>query len=243
MCSNNGVGATTRSAVEEKVEAKETFAWHEKLLIWALTWIGYVAIRLIAPTLRYRVSVEDGGPLEGNVHPGIYVFWHRCVFTATHHFRKRGIVVMTSRSLDGEYIARIIEKFGYGAARGSSSRGGVRALLAMHRDIDAGRTVAFTIDGPTRHMGCIRGAQALLARPGTHWKADQCADWSGFSSARRFSCRDAVNAGTDPGLCRRECGKRVSLHAPHNFHSKRSQESLLANKLLGRSRDASLRLA
>ena len=164
MCSNSGVGATTRSAVEEKVEAKETFAWHEKLLIWALTWIGYVAIRLIAPTLRYRVSVEDGGPLEGNVHPGIYVFWHRCVFTATHHFRKRGIVVMTSRSLDGEYIARIIEKFGYGAARGSSSRGGVRALLAMHRDIDAGRTVAFTIDGPRGPRYVAKPGPVLLAR-------------------------------------------------------------------------------
>jgi lysophospholipid acyltransferase (LPLAT)-like uncharacterized protein len=158
------VSTTASSVVEEKTEAKESFSWHERLLIWALTWIGYIAIRLIAPTLHYRVSVEDGGPPEGNVDPGIYVFWHRCVFTATYHFRKRGIVVMTSRSLDGEYIARIIEKFGYGAARGSSSRGGVRALLGMHRDIEAGRTVAFTIDGPRGPRYVAKPGPVLLAR-------------------------------------------------------------------------------
>ena len=163
MCSNSSVSTTAPSAVE-KAESSEAFSWRDKLLIWTLTWLGYVAIKLIAPTLRYRVTVEDGGPLEGNLHPGIYVFWHRCVFTATHHFRNRSIVVMTSRSLDGEYIARIIEKFGYGAARGSSSRGGVRALLAMHRDIEAGRTVAFTIDGPRGPRYVAKPGPVLLAR-------------------------------------------------------------------------------
>ena len=55
---------------------------------------------------------------------------------------------MTSSSFDGEYIARIIELFGYRAVRGSSTRGGVRALLGMHTEIEEGRSVAFTIDGP-----------------------------------------------------------------------------------------------
>lgn len=152
------------SAVDEKAPTQEGFSLRERLLVWLVTWVGYFAIRLIAPTLRYTVSVEEGGPPEGNVQPGIYVFWHRCVFTATHHFRNRGIVVMTSRSLDGEYIARIIEKFGYGAARGSSTRGGVRALLAMHRDIEAERTVAFTIDGPRGPRYVAKPGPVLLAR-------------------------------------------------------------------------------
>lgn len=164
LCSNSPVSTTAPSAVEEKATVKESFSWREKLLVWLVTWIGYLAIRLIGPTLRYQVSVEAGGPAEGSIHPGIYVFWHRCVFPATYHFRERGIVVMTSRSLDGEYIARIIEKFGYGAARGSSSRGGVRALLAMHRDIEAGRTVAFTIDGPRGPRYVAKPGPVLLAR-------------------------------------------------------------------------------
>jgi lysophospholipid acyltransferase (LPLAT)-like uncharacterized protein len=163
VCSNKLV-STTAPTVVEKTPAQESLSLREKLLVWLVTWVGYLAIRLIAPTLRYSVSVEEGGPAEGNVYPGIYVFWHRCVFTATYHFRDRGIVVMTSRSLDGEYIARIIEKFGYGAARGSSSRGGVRALLAMHRDIEANRTVAFTIDGPRGPRYVAKPGPVLLAR-------------------------------------------------------------------------------
>src|SRR5256885_9237478 len=38
--------------------------------------------------------------------PAIYCFWHRCVFAAAYMFRNHGIRVLTSRSYDGEYIAR-----------------------------------------------------------------------------------------------------------------------------------------
>jgi lysophospholipid acyltransferase (LPLAT)-like uncharacterized protein len=155
---------TSAPSVLDEKTAEASLSRRERILVWLLSWVGYVAIRLIGPTLRYTVSVEEGGPPEGNVHPGIYVFWHRCVFAGTYHFRKRGIVVMTSRSLDGEYIARIIERFGYGAARGSSSRGGVRALLGMHRDIEAGHTVAFTIDGPRGPRYVAKPGPVLLAR-------------------------------------------------------------------------------
>jgi lysophospholipid acyltransferase (LPLAT)-like uncharacterized protein len=158
------VSSSAPRFLDEKTAAQENLRLRDRFLVWLLTWAGYLAIRLIGPTLRYTVSIEEGGPAEGHVNPGIYVFWHRCVFSGTYHFRNRGIVVMTSRSIDGEYIARIIEKFGYGAARGSSSRGGVRALLAMHRDIEAGRTVAFTIDGPRGPRFVAKPGPVLLAR-------------------------------------------------------------------------------
>jgi hypothetical protein len=149
---------------QEKPQQEKPFTLWQRFVIWAATWAGFVAIRLIAPTLRWTVSVEQGGPPEGNLRPAIYVFWHRCVFTATWHFRAREIAVMTSRSFDGEYIARIIEKFGYSAVRGSSSRGAVRALLGMHKVIDAGRTVAFTIDGPRGPKYVAKPGPVLLAR-------------------------------------------------------------------------------
>ena len=76
------------------------------------------------------------------------------------YFQRRGIVVITSENYDGEWIARIITKFGYGTARGSSSRGGPRALLQLMRDVRASG-VAFTLDGP-------RGP-ALVAQPGAVW--------------------------------------------------------------------------
>ncbi|MGH9579495.1 MAG: lysophospholipid acyltransferase family protein [Terriglobales bacterium] len=140
------------------------FSLRQRFVIWLTTWVGTLAIRLFAPTLRWTVSIEEGGPAEGNIRPAIYVFWHRCVFAATWHFRRRQIAVMTSRSFDGEYIARIIEKFGYSAVRGSSSRGAVRALLGMHRVIEDGRTVAFTIDGPRGPRYVAKPGPVLLAR-------------------------------------------------------------------------------
>ena len=56
--------------------------------------------------------------------------------------------MLISRSFDGELIARVIEKFGYRSVRGSSSRGAVGGLLEMGRELQSGRAVAFTVDGP-----------------------------------------------------------------------------------------------
>jgi lysophospholipid acyltransferase (LPLAT)-like uncharacterized protein len=90
-------------------------------------------------------------------------FWHGRILPAAFYFRRRGIVVITSENFDGEWIARIIERFGYGTARGSTSRGGVKALIQLRRNMDAGRAVGFTLDGP-------RGP-ARVAQPGAIWLA------------------------------------------------------------------------
>ena len=71
---------------------------------------------------------------------------------------------MTSQSFDGEYIARIIKRFGFVPVRGSSNRGAVRALLGMRRDTEQGRTVAFTIDGPRGPRYVAKAGPVLLAR-------------------------------------------------------------------------------
>src|SRR4029077_18857426 len=78
-------------------------------------------------------------------------------------FRRRGIVVMTSENFDGEWIAGIIERFGYGTARGSTARGARKALLQLTREMAAGRPAGFTLDGP-------RGP-AQVAQPGAVWLA------------------------------------------------------------------------
>ena len=103
-------------------------------------------IRLIGLTLRYEVDGEDyfiQGP-----RPAIYTFWHNQIVCAVNYYRDERIVVLTSRHFDGEYIARIIKKFGYGTARGSSTRGALRGLLELKNCLQSGTDVAFTIDGP-----------------------------------------------------------------------------------------------
>jgi lysophospholipid acyltransferase (LPLAT)-like uncharacterized protein len=94
----------------------------------------------------------------------IYTFWHREIFSATWIWRKRGIVVMTSQNFDGEIIARVILKQGYGAARGSSSRGAARALVEMIHSLRRGADVAFTIDGPRGPRFVAKGGSVLVSR-------------------------------------------------------------------------------
>jgi len=133
-------------------------------MIWVISTVVTAFIRIVGPTLRLVVEVEEGGPPQLLLYPAIYAFWHRCIFPAAWFFRNKQIAVMTSRSFDGEYIARIIENLGFRAVRGSSSRGGVSALLGMHTEIEAGRICAFTIDGPRGPRYVAKPGPVLLAR-------------------------------------------------------------------------------
>ncbi len=142
----------------------ERFTWQQRMALALISAAGTLLVRLIGPTLRYRVEIEPGGPESGWVQPAVWVFWHRCVIPALYWFRGKRIAVMTSSSFDGEYIARVIEKFGYEAVRGSSTRGGVRALLGMHTVIEDGRAAAFTIDGPRGPVYVAKPGPVLLAR-------------------------------------------------------------------------------
>lgn len=146
--------------VSDDVVEPRPFTLRQRFQLWLISSAGFLAIRLIGPTLRFSVSVEEGGPDAASLGTGpvIHSFWHRCVFPAVYLWRNRGIGVMTSQSFDGEYIAQIIQKFGFTPVRGSSTRGGARALLGMRRVLEQGNTVAFTIDGP-------RGP-AFVAKPG-----------------------------------------------------------------------------
>jgi hypothetical protein len=146
--------------------ARSPYTLGQRLALWGISWLGYLLISLIGCTLRFEYSSEPGGVPEGGF-PGpltIGPFWHRCVIPATWCFRGRGVTVMTSRSFDGEYIARIIERFGFAAVRGSSSRGGSTALLGMNRALADGRIAAFTIDGPRGPRFMAKPGPVMLAR-------------------------------------------------------------------------------
>jgi hypothetical protein len=93
----------------------------------------------------------------------IMAFWHGRILPATYYFRNRRIVVITSHNFDGEWIARIIRRFGYRTARGSTSRGGARALVQMRRDLSEGRPVAFTVDGPRGPARVVQPGAVFLA--------------------------------------------------------------------------------
>ena len=96
--------------------------------------------------------------------PVIYSFWHRAVFASAWLWRNSGIAVMVSRSFDGEYIARTLTQLGFVAVRGSSSRGGAKALLGFIRQLERGVSVVFTIDGPRGPRYVAKPGPVLLSR-------------------------------------------------------------------------------
>jgi len=83
---------------------------------------------------------------------------------ATYRFRGQGIVVMISQNRDGEYIARVIRRFGYGVVRGSSSKGGHGATVEILRAMNNGQDVGLSIDGPRGPRYVAKPGAAYLAR-------------------------------------------------------------------------------
>jgi lysophospholipid acyltransferase (LPLAT)-like uncharacterized protein len=137
----------------------------QRIQLALVSWIASAVVGLIGRTLRMTITFEEGsiGGLD-NVTPGIYPFWHRCVLPATWLFRNRDIGVLTSLSRDGEYIARVIRRFGFVPVRGSSSRSGQRGLMEMETMVKAGGAVAFTIDGPRGPRYVAKKGPVMLAR-------------------------------------------------------------------------------
>jgi lysophospholipid acyltransferase (LPLAT)-like uncharacterized protein len=140
------------------------FPFRQRIVLRIIIWLGYGIIRLIGPTLRVSVSYEDGAQHRLDQRPLVASFWHSCMIPATYIFRDMGIRVMSSNSYDGEYMGRIIHKFGFVAVKGSSSRNAVRALLGLRRSLEDGWTVAFTLDGPRGPRHKVKPGPVALAR-------------------------------------------------------------------------------
>jgi lysophospholipid acyltransferase (LPLAT)-like uncharacterized protein len=88
----------------------------------------------------YRVPQARG--------PVVFALWHGRLLPPTWLHRHEGVVTLASHSADGEYITRMLQRWGYHVVRGSSSRGGDSALRELVRLIRGGRSVAITADGP-----------------------------------------------------------------------------------------------
>src|SRR5712671_2677991 len=141
------------------------YSFKERILIRTADLAFFILIKLIGRTIKFRIEGwENWEAASQSGRLPIYTFWHNRVFLATYFWRSRRIVVMTSQSFDGEYIARFIQRFGYGAARGSSSRGATGAVVEMVRLMRAGCPTAFTIDGPKGPRYEAKMGSVLLAK-------------------------------------------------------------------------------
>jgi len=199
-------------ATLEKFASLDQYSLSQRVVIRLAGWLLYWLILLLGATVRLRVV---GAEHDDPAIPRVICFWHNRIPMGTYFFRRRGIVVMSSRSFDSEYIARFIQRFGYGAARGSSTRGGRTALLQMIRAVRAGRSAGFSVDGPRGPLYVAKpGALLLAAKTGAHilpfsLSLERCwrlRSWDRIEIPKPFTRGVAVlgtplaiASGTDPG--------------------------------------------
>jgi hypothetical protein len=139
----------------------DRYTFKQRLIIRFAGVALYWLVRAIGATLKFEVS---GWEHHTDREPLVYCFWHNRIPIATYFWRHRGIVVMSSRSFDSEYIARFIQRFGYGAAKGSSTRGALSGLIQMIRAVRSGKSAAFTVDGPRGPIYEAKPGALLLAK-------------------------------------------------------------------------------
>jgi len=131
---------------------------------WLIGFFGALVISVVGRTIRWQSEGDSYfEEINNSGHRAIFTCWHGRIFSATYFFRNRGIAVMTSLNRDGEGIAQCIQRLGYKAPRGSSSRGGFRALSEMARAIRLGSDCGFTIDGPRGPKYVAKQGPVLLA--------------------------------------------------------------------------------
>ena len=178
-------------------EAVKPFTWKQRVEISLLSLLGWLLVWLIGSSLRCQVEGwKNFQESKRQKRPIIYCFWHNQILSASHFWRFKNIVVITSQHFDGEAIARIVRRLGYSSARGSSRRGATKALLELKRCIEQGKDVAFTADGPTGPAYEVKPGPVWLSRktgaailpfhiePKEFWSLNS---WDGFRIPKPFS--------------------------------------------------------
>ena len=110
-----------------------------------LPFIIFFFLKLLYFTYRIKI-IGKKELLEGQ--GDIIVFWHSKMLPIIPFLGGKGIVALVSMSEDGELISDVLKRFHYKMVRGSTSRGGGRALVKLLKKIKDGYTIAITPDGP-----------------------------------------------------------------------------------------------
>ena len=148
-------------------------------------------------TVRFRITGERHlRRFRDSGRPVIFVFWHGRLLPLIYRHRHQRAVVLVSEHGDGEYIASVLERCGFGTVRGSSTRGGVRGLKGLVRAARQGHDLAVAPDGPRGPNRRVKPGVLAVARmtglplipigvgASAGWQAES---WDRFLVPRPFS--------------------------------------------------------
>lgn len=124
---------------------------------------GSWLIRLLAFTIRISDNPKGFNKKTKNLH-AIYAFWHCMLLIPAYIGKGSNIQVLISQHSDGEYIAQVIQRLGFGVIRGSTTRGGMRAVKALVDKAKAGYPLAITPDGPRGPRFIVQSGSIYLSK-------------------------------------------------------------------------------
>lgn len=140
---------------------KKTVSWKHVLGSWAI----YAYTLFLGWTTRiYWFKTDEFLQLEKEGKNYIYSIWHNQQLFLLYPYRGQKICSLISLSDDGEFIARVLPKFGMKAVRGSTTRGGARALIKLMNIAEAGYHPMLTPDGPRGPIYQVQPGILFLAK-------------------------------------------------------------------------------
>lgn len=114
-------------------------------------------LRFVKWTTRPIAGSQEKATDFEALEPVIFALWHgQHLMAAPLYPGNRPVATMVSRSADAELNAKVVERFGMRAVRGSggrpgadiASKGGARALLGLKKALDSGMNVTMIADIP-----------------------------------------------------------------------------------------------
>jgi lysophospholipid acyltransferase (LPLAT)-like uncharacterized protein len=169
----------------------------DNLALFLVSLIGPILIFLLGKTLRIKwIGEKNLDPIRENGGRVLYAFWHGRMLILSYSHRWQKIHVLISQHRDGELIARIIERLGFVSVRGSTTRGGSKALFEMAKKGMSGYDIAITPDGPRGpkfkvQLGAIYIAQRsevpIIPISNSAKRRWTLSSWDGFLIPKPFS--------------------------------------------------------
>lgn len=136
----------------------------ERLVLGLTQSLAPYLIRGIYSSLRFEIMGDHNQSTWQAGRPVVFITWHGRILPLLYLYRDRDVVMLVSQHRDGEYLARVGNRLGYDAVRGSSTRGGYEALRELARKVEDGKSLAITPDGPQGPREKLKPGALQVAR-------------------------------------------------------------------------------
>ena len=185
--------------MKEKTNAQPPLRWYDHLLLKLIPPVVALVIKLLMLSCRVILVEGEERAARAVARAGggaVYATWHQRMSYHFHYFGSRHLTMMISQSRDGEYAARIAAWLGFKNVRGSSTRGGSKALKELIEKIGEGEIGGMLADGPLGPPRAAKMGSVVMARDAgvplipVLWGADRCwivNSWDRYLVPKPFS--------------------------------------------------------